>query len=72
MEVRRGVAGPRPFSVPAAPGELEPAGSCGAARPGPARPSQRFTQGRAAPVPVFHSRRRLTQIPAPAAEAPNG
>lgn len=33
MEVRRGVAGPRPSSVPAAPGELERAGSCGPAQP---------------------------------------
>lgn len=33
MDVRRGVAGPRPSSVPAAPGELKRAGSRGPAEP---------------------------------------
>lgn len=69
MEVRRGVAGPRPFSVPAAPGELEPAGSCGPARPGPGRglpgagphrfPSSTAAQAHPNPRPCGRSSKRL-------------
>lgn len=66
MEVRRGVAGPRPSSVPAAPGELERAGSCGPAQPevypGQGRTGSRLPQQEQAhpnPRPCGRSSKRL-------------